>query len=258
MSAVEKEAQGSGGDAGNTRGELLARLSTDPRKLAIERRSLPATVEDRLSAILTEIDEIVLPRQLHLYSAAREVARLTVSHRRLISIEMPGRLAASKDSSGLADLFAARLVEIAEMPGALSLTASHRPTPPNQPETACSVAALNQALAFATTQNAFDRLLRQVAPYASARLVWSEKNPQGQHTGPPEWSGQLRNFTETYRAMGRDRRSATRVTSSRTEGVAIPLNDDVIVMIASLEKKGFAAILPRSVGLDLISAWQSY
>lgn len=258
MTAVEKETPGSWNEVGNRRGDLVLRLSADPRKLAADRGALARSVEARLAALLSEIDEIVLPRLLHLHSGPREVARLTVSHRRLIGVDLPGRPAVPRDAKDMADLFAARLVEITETRGDLTLTVGRRAAPPNHAEIACSVTALTQALELATTQNAFDRLLRQAGALAVAQLRWSERSPQGQSSGVADWGVPLRAFAENYRAMGRDHPADARVGPLRTEGLMIPLTAGQVLVVASLGNKGFAAVLPRQAGLDVIASWQSY
>ena len=256
MAAVQKETLVTWQETGNRRGELLARLSAAPRDLATGRHLLPPTVEARLAAFLTEIDETVLPRLLMLRCGPREVASLTVSHRRLIAIAMPDRSALPGDATDLPGLLAARLVEIAETRGELMITVGRRPTLPTHAEAACSVTALSKALAFATTQNAFDRLLRQVGARSFAQLLWSETGTQPQFSGAPDWAIPLQRFAETYRAMGTDHRADARVGPVRTEGLLIPMAGDQAVVIASLESRGFAVVLPRQIGLELIASWQ--
>lgn len=256
MAAVQKETLGTWQETGNRRGELLARLSAAPRDLATGRHLLPPTVEARLAAFLTEIDETVLPRLLHLRCGPRQLASLTVSHRRLIAIAMPDRSALPGDATDLPGLLAARLVEIAETRGQLTLNVGRRPTLPTHAEAACSVTALSQALAFATTQNAFDRLLGQVGARSFAQLHWSETGTQPQFSGAPDWAIPLQRFAETYQAMGTDHRADARVGPVRTEGLLIPLTNGQAVVIASLESRGFAVVLPRQIGLELIASWQ--
>lgn len=258
MTALQKETPVMWNETGNRRGELLARLSTDPRSLATRLQLLPSTVEARLSAFLTEIDEIVLPRVLHLHSGSRQVASLTVSHRRLIGIDMPGRSAVPGDAKDLPDLFAARLVEIAETRGDFLLTVGRRPSHPNHAETACSVAALNQALALATTQNAFDRLLSQAGTQSIAQLVWSGTGTQPQFSGAPDWAVPLQRFANNYRAMATDHPADARVGPLRTEGLVIPLTAGRVLVIASLESRGFAVVLARQIGLELVASWQMH
>ena len=255
MTALPKETPGPWVEVGNRRGTLLARLATGPRSLAAG-PLLPPTLEARLAALLTEIDEIVLPRLLRLQSGPREVACLKVSHRRLIAIDMPNRAALPANAGDLPGLLAARLVAVAETRGPLLLTVGRRTAPPTQAEPACSVAALREALALATTQTAFDRLLHQAGAQSAALLVWSETTPQPQFSGAPEWATALHGFAENYRAPHREHRADARVGPLRTEGLAFPLSEGLVLVLANLESRGFAAVLSRQIGLEMIASWQ--
>ena len=258
MTALEKDILWSRNTPVNRRDQLLARLSADPQKLATERRALPRSVEARLTLLLTEIDETVLSRLLRLYSGPREIAQLIISHRRLIDINMPGRAATPADAEDQANLLATRLVEIAEIRGELSLTVGRRPLHPNQAENACSITTLSRALDLATTQNGFDRLLRQAAAMSVAQLLWSDNSAQPRFSGARGWITLLQTFAEKYRTTGTVQKAGAYFGPLRTEGLAIPLTTGELLVIASLEIKGFAAILPREAGLELIAAWQSY
>ena len=98
-------------EAVNRRAELLQRLKTDPTLLAAEHRFLPQGVGARLAMLLREIDEIVLPRVVRLNAGSRDVARLIVSQRRLISVDMPGRAAVPLQTDSLADAMVGRLLK---------------------------------------------------------------------------------------------------------------------------------------------------
>ena len=241
---------------GNRRGALLARLASDPRQLTLVRQALPGLAEARLSALVQEIDETVLPRLLRLRSGARELARLTVSQRRLVDIEMPGRAPVPKEPDHLPHLFAARLLELADTTGELSIATARRPSHPNHAETACSVAALRQALAVAATRTAFDRLLPRIEAKSSARIVWSTSVAQSQFSGAPEWMVPLKLWAERFEAMNRQHPGSARVGLQGTQGVAIPFATGQLLVMAGLDKRGFAAVLPTAVGLDIIASWQ--
>ena len=257
MMAAERISRPAGHE-GTVRAEaLLLRLATEPRPLAAERSALPEAAAARLVVLLREIDGIVLPRRLHVKSGPRELARLTVSHRRLISIEMPGRPTPAPETTDLAGAFAARLVEIAEWRGDLALSVSRRSASPCRAEVACSVAALRQVLDVALTESAFDRLLRLVDGQALARLRWTAKGAQVQFSGTPALRTTLHAIASNCMKMWAQSRADARTGPVRTEGLFLPLEDDLGIVVASLQKQGFAAILPRKSGLDLISAWQS-
>jgi hypothetical protein len=256
MTAREKIAEVSWKDDANRRGALLARLSAAPGQLAAERRLLPQGADARLEALLTEIDEIVLPRVLHLTSGAQDVAWLVVSHRRLIDVEMPGITAVPNDAGSRPDLLATRLIDIAKTRGALSATVGRRPVMPNHAETACSVTALRQALAQVTTETAFDRLLHQVKAPCIALTQWDAAGGGPRFSGPDSWMKPMKTLSERFLAMGRHLHGDARLGPQGTQGAAIPMPGQQILIMASLEQRGFAAVLPSDIGLRIISDWQ--
>lgn len=257
MTAAEKIVRSAGREGTDRAKALLLRLASEPRHLVAERSALPDTVPARLAVLLDEIDGIVLPRRLHVRSGPRDLARLIVSHRRLVSLEMPGRATPTAETPDLAGAFAARLVEITEWRGDLSLAVTRRPAAPGRAEVACSVEALRQVLDVAMTESAFDRLLRLVDGQALARLRWTAKGAQVQFSGTPALRTTLHAIASNCMKMWAQSRADARTGPVRTEGLFLPLSDDLGIVVASLQKQGFAAILPRQAGLDLIAAWQS-
>lgn len=244
-------------DAASRKSALLARLAASPHQLAAARAALPGTPEARLEALLDEIDETVLPRVLHVTSGSRETARLIVSHRRLIGIETQDRPKPKADPDALAQVFAAGLAQIALWRGALSLSVSPRTAPPGRAERACSVAAIRQALALPPPENACDRLQRLVEAEAVARLHWSGNSPQARFSGTQAWRATLQMIAANYLKMQSQTRANVRTGPLRTEGLLIPVGTDLGIVVASFDRQGFAAVLSRQTGLDLIAAWQS-
>lgn len=258
MSAAEKATPEGRGGTGKRSGDLLARFAADARTLAAERRLLPAGAEARLGFLLREIDENMLPRLMRLFCAGREVARLTVSQRSLIALDMPGRPAMPEDAADLVDICAPRLIELANLRGDLSLQVERRPAQPSRALAACSVPSLTLAVALSSSQSAYDRLLRQAEARSFARLSWSEANPAAQFAGAPEWKALLATVADAHRGLRQAQGSGARFAPSQLDGLAVPVSEDKLLVIASVQGKGFAVILPSQSGLDMIAAWQSH
>ena len=258
MMALEKDMRASASDAANRRQALLLRLAAEPRKLAAMRSTLPSALQARLAVLLSEIDGVVLPRRLQVKSGALDVACLIVSHRRLVNIEMQGRQETPTDNPTLASVFAVRLVEIAEWRGDLSLCVSRRVAPPGHVEIACSVASLRQALDLVMTESAFDRLQRLVEAQTLAQLRWTAGGAQVKFSGTPAFKTTLHTIAANYLRMLVHSRADGRAGAVRTEGLLIPVESHQAIVVASFDKQGFAAILPRQTSLDLIGAWQSH
>ena len=256
MTARERIVEASWKDSANHQVALLLRLSAPPCQLGAERRMLPQGADARIAAILTEIDEIVLPRVLHLKSGAQDVARLAISQRRLIDVEVPGKSAVPNEQGTLPDLLAARLIDIAQTRGALSATVGRRPTMPDHAETACSVTALRQALAQVATKTAYDRLLHQIGARSTALTQWDGTVAGNRFSGPDGWLKPMKTLGERFLAMGRHLHGDARLGPQGTQGAAIPISGQQILIMASLEKRGFAAVLPLDIGLGIITDWQ--
>ena len=256
MTAKEKIAQTGWKEDAHHRFALLQRLSAAPHQLAAERRVLPQGAEARLEAMLTEIDEIVLPRVLWLKSGAQDVARLIVSHRRLIDVEMQGQSAAPIAPETLPQHLAARLITIAQGRGALSVTVGRRSTQPNHAETACSVTSLRQALALVATQTGYDRLLRQLEEQSTALTQWDTTVAGTRFSGQDSWMKPLHAMAARFLEVGRHQHGDARVGPQGTQGAAIPIAGRQLLIMACLEERGFAAVLPFEVGLRIIADWQ--
>lgn len=254
MSASKRKTQGKTVATEDQLSRLLDRLSSAPESLAAERQSLPQSADSRLQFLLREIDETVLPRHLDLLASGHRVARLTVSNRRLIDIDTPGRAAPPEDPQAMAELFAESLTKLARMAGDMALQVTRRTALPSHPEAACSVHTLEQLLGIEPSHIPFERLCRQIEAKALSQLAWT--NGSEAATGAPEWAPALRDIAARYRAMHSKPRKAPRIRPMRTEGIVLPLSDDLIVAIVSLAENGLAAVLPRAEGLALIAAWQ--
>jgi hypothetical protein len=257
MSATEPQMKATSRTATDRIAPLLQRLAAEPGALAAERRTLPGTLQARLAALLDAIDSIVLPRKLLVKSGHQEIGHLIVSHRRLVDIEMPGRTSVPPGSTSLAFTLGTRLVEMAAWKGGLSLSVLRRGAAAGRAEIACSVPALRSALDVATTEGAYDQLIRLVETQTFALLRWTAKGAQVQFTGTPSLRTTLHAIAESYLDMAAKTRADARAGALRTEGLMIPVEGDLAIVVANFGKQGFVSVLPRQTALDLVAAWQS-
>ena len=236
---------------------LLARFASNPGALAAERRLLPATSSGRLGRVLQEIDEIILPRTLQLRIGDREAARLTVSHRHLIRMEIASLLKAGSRSEVIPSQFATSLVELAGLKGELSIEISRRVDVAGQGHVAMSAKELERALGRAPASSPFDVLMQRLVPLAVAELRWSDKNPRGQVFGDPDWRAILTNGASRALRAGKHPLANASIPSTRLEGTIVPVSDRHILAILSSADQGIALILPRAAGLSEIASWQA-
>jgi hypothetical protein len=255
MTAVGKDRHRAWTEAAARRRALMQRLAA-PGRHTPGPVPLPAAPAARLEALLTEIDETVLPRVLVVEAGGRDLARLIVSHRRLISIDLPGRPAPACDADSLAGILAARLVEVAGAAGLLALSIARRSATPGHAEIACSPAALRAALHQRLRESPLDRLIRLAGSHVLASLTWSEASGPGQFVGPPAWDQRLLQMAAPFRQRRAALRREARIGRAAAEGLLLPLGADLVLLFADLDGQGVAAVLPRPVGLALVAAWQ--
>lgn len=255
MIARGKDMSGADSEAFRRRAALIARLAADPRQLAAE-QVMPATPDARLATLLSAINDIILPRVLCVKVGTRDLARLVVSQRRLISLDMPGRPAPPSDPAALALIFAPRLMDIARTPADMSLATHRRARAPSQAELGCSVAALRQALDMTPTESAHGRLLRLAEPHMLARLTWSDKLPAPRFEGQPAWQSPLVTIADRYRKTRQAPRTDARASAQRCDGVLVPVSTELAVLVAVQGRQGCAALLPLAVALKVVSTWQ--
>lgn len=264
MTAAEKEWRPPVAGAPTRIADLAVRLAAPAPVLLADRRALPAGLADRLRALLAEIDETVLPRLVVVQDGGREVARLTVSHRRLIAVEgegpgagdpgRPGRDGADPD---LASRLAAPLRRIAALRGDLSLTTRRRTAAAQGPEPACGVAALARALApdLTATGDPFDRLLARATPLALAQFLWDGGGAPARFLGETRLRPMLETLARAHLAA--PPRPSPRIGPTQVEGLLLPLDDATVFLLARRESRGLAALMPRREALAALTAWQA-
>ena len=235
---------------------LLRRFSTSAKDLASERGTLPDSPDARLQALLSEIDETVLPRRVNLRAGEQSVARLTISNRRLVAVDLSGSSPQQAQLQSTADQFAEGLLGIAGTEGPLSVTVDHRPAQSDSLEATCSVSALEAVLGLDTSQSTFERFAQVITPLAIAQSSWPPGPACPGFSGASDWRDLLETYAQEFRNRGKGGRSNAHFEPDETEGVVIPLTDDRILVIAGVAEAGLAAVLPRTTGLEAIAVWQ--
>lgn len=240
---------------GDRKAALLQRLhGAEPPRAAGAGFALPEGAPARLAALLREIDETVLPRILSLHCGGTEAGRISVSHRHVIAVDLAAQPAAQ--SGSLAQRCASGLTTLAEMSGPLTLWTLRRSGVPGHAEPALSVSALQAALASSPTGNAFERLHDLLRRTALARLEWAGPNPRPQFSGLPDWAPALQNLAAASITGAQSPAKGAQISRPRTEGLAIPLSGQQILILARLDQSGIAALMPFAAGLEAITAWQ--
>lgn len=247
----------------STLSERLLRLAATPGQLAAERRTLPDAPPARLVAVLREIDETVLPRCIDLCIDRNPVARLTISQRRLVRLELARRGALRADPSVMVRVLADALASLAALPGAMSMVVRRRAVATPSPETACSVAQLRLALSVdlpetggAKSSAGLSRLGDTIDRDALATCRWPSAQAPLAFAGAPAWTETLARAADTFRRRQDGTAQRRSFGGPRTEGLALPLGDGQLLVLAAQGGAGIAAIMPEAEGMAAIAHWQ--
>jgi hypothetical protein len=241
----------------------LLRLAATPGQLAAERHAVPDAQHARLLTILREIDETVLPRCVDLCIDRNPVARLTISQRRLVRLELARRGALRADPSVMVRVLADALSALSALPGSMSMVVRRRAVATPSPETACSVAQLRLALAVdlqgqGTAQEAagLDRLAETLERTAQATCRWTSGQAPLAFAGAPEWTEQLARAADRFRQRSDGGPDNRRFGAQRTQGLAVPLGEGLLLVLAGQGNGGLAAVMPETDGMAAIAHWQ--
>ncbi|MAY89357.1 MAG: hypothetical protein CML02_21885 [Pseudooceanicola sp.] len=243
--------------------QRLLRLAATPGQLAAERRALPDAPSARLLAVLREIDETVLPRCVDLCIDRTPVARLTISQRRLVRLELARRGALRADPSVMVRVLADALASLAAQPGAMSMVVRRRAVATPSPETACSVAQLRLALSVdlpdsgrAAGSAGLARLAETIDRDAKATCRWPTGQAPLAFAGASEWTEILARAADGFRRRDHGGPDNRRFGSPRTDGLALPLGDGQLLILAAQGGAGLAAVMPEAEGMAAIAHWQ--
>lgn len=233
----------------------IARLATPHATLSAERQSLPDTPRGRLSALLQEIHETVLPRRITLLQDDTPLAHLTVTNRRLFRVAAAQTPAPDADAQDL-QATASALLDLSKQVKSMSTQAVHGGSTNTEGAMGASVEKLRAALGLDDEKNEISHLQGLLAPAALAQMSWTDGPAAYAFSGADTW----RDLLETHAArithhIATDtvkKLSATPVT----KGMALPLSQDTLLVVACKDRAGVATITPRTEGLKAISTWQ--
>lgn len=239
-------------------GDVLRRLSTNPKLLSQERKSMPADARERLEILLREIDEIVLPRTLWIQANGTDVAALTVANRRLSALtRVDGNSKQIAGESSDANELAMQLLEISKSVTSIRVTPLQSDQPRDEEGSSVSVAALRVALGLDQQVCEIDQLTELLETDAEARLVWTRDYSSPSFTGADTWHASMevlaKRAMETFNEP--DGRSDLKQTSAI--GFAMSVSENQILVLACNSNKGLCCIVPKSAGLTAVSNWQT-
>ena len=235
--------------------EVLHRFSTKPEWLAAERQTLPQAPRAQLEVLLREISETVLPRCIELRAQGRQIATLTVSNRRLYAIEWAGNDNAGNTKPDARQL-AEQLLDLSKRATALTTRAIADPSLIAETGDSCSVAALRAALVIDDRTCDITHLADLLEPTAIAHMTWSGDPEKHVLSGAQTWHALMQSHVKRLTDQLSGSKNSKFNAAQETTGVAIPLSDAEVIIIACKDALGVASVAPIKDGLKAISTWQ--
>ncbi|MGA9254240.1 MAG: hypothetical protein WBV71_17555 [Roseobacter sp.] len=254
MTSANLSSQESTGETVNLK-EVLHRFSTKSAWLAAERQTLPEAPRAQLEVLLREISETVLPRCIELTAKGETLATLTVSSRRLYAITSP-----KQDQSFAPDadarVFAAQLLELSKRATALTTRTIDDPSQISDTGNSCSVSALRGALVIDDRPCDIAHLADLLEATALAQMTWSSDPAKHVFSGAEAWHPLLQSHAERLTGELSGSKTAKFQAAQDATGVAIPISEDKVLIVACKDTLGIASVCPIEEGLKAISAWQ--
>lgn len=232
--------------------QALARL-TEPAGAG------PAAGQESLSAaVLREISETVLPRQLTLVIGQQPAASLTLAQRRLAGFSLAAAAdssPAAEDPAAAAQLFAARLrrLEAAAEAQGRGFRFRRRPCAAPQGAGSCSARMLEAALS-AAGHGPLDRFRAQAADQAAAWLYCPRGSGSAETAGPAPLLAQLEAVRSALTARAA-RPASARVPVPKPDCLLLPVSPQQHILAASDGGALLLLALPPAAARAQAAAW---
>ncbi|OED50720.1 hypothetical protein AB838_00910 [Rhodobacteraceae bacterium (ex Bugula neritina AB1)] len=225
------------------------------------------------AAVLREISETILPREITLCIGGRRAAVLTVAQRRLAGLSLNSAAdepAAAEDPAAAAQLFASHLLRLeAQADGQLvgqAITFRRRPCAAPQDAGSCSAETLAAALTAATGSTQLDRFRAQVAALeasqacerasirASATLYCPSGGGQPQASGPEALLSQLDAVRQALMSKAA-RPASARMPAPKPECLLLPAGPQLQILAATDCGALLLMALPPEAARALAASW---
>ncbi|MFY0312565.1 hypothetical protein ACFMBG_22025 [Leisingera sp. D0M16] len=235
------------------------------RRLAEPVQALPARTQHAatggqplIDALLREISETVLPREITLSIGQTPAAVLTAAHRRLAGLTLGGTAeagAAPEDPAAAAELFAARLRRLEVEAAGAGFSLGRRPCKAPEGAGSCTPEMLQEALAAP----ARSPLSSFRAAAADQALAWIHCGP-GRQTpvtgGPAPLLDQLQAVRSTFTASA-TRPGSAKIPARKPDCLLLPVSSEIRILVASHEDELLFLALPPKAVPGLIETWNS-
>jgi len=234
---------------------LLVRLAADPGDSYAKEQP----VAGLLSALVREIDEVILPREILLLSDGRIVATVIASNRRLVDlrisdVSMPP-IEGSPDD--VARSYAQAISAIQERAGSVTLQRGGRAAQSTTSSSACSAQRLSDIAQTLGQQNLIEKFLN-LSQAQALGWVWHQTAQAGQRQGGAE---EVVSALERLGVLRSEIQSSKRVSRqldhAKPSCTALFLAPDMMAIIATDHEDTLMMAIPQDKVLSVMSGWEA-
>jgi len=234
---------------------MLVRLAADPGDL----RAKEQPAAGLLSALVSEIDEVILPREILLLSDGRIVATVIASNRRLVDLRttdvpMPV-IEGSPDD--VARSYAQVICAIQEKAGSVILQRGGRAVQSTTSSSACSAQRLSEIAQTLGQQNQLEKFLN-LSQALTVGWVWHQTAQADKRQGGAE---DVISALERLRVLCSEAQSSKRMSRqldhSKPSCTALFLAPDVVAIIATDHENTLMMAIPQDKVLSVMSGWEA-
>ncbi|MFK7746179.1 MAG: hypothetical protein AB8B47_14080 [Roseobacter sp.] len=233
--------------------QTIERFQVSPAELAHERQCAPDTKDARLNALLNEVDETVLAKDIKLHQKDGTVAILTVANRRICDLSIEDVSPQKVLSAGC---LAHHLGLVAQSTTHMSV---HAPSATKTHETAQGVAAQTVKNALSSNEHppCLSGFIEITSPPAHARLAWQNDMQKCTYNGDVSWKEILEGYASKITGTLQKNKSQKLFQSGKAIGCILPLTDEMVVVVCIENSSGTAVVLTETEGLSCVAAWQN-
>ncbi|OBY24876.1 hypothetical protein [Leisingera sp. JC1] len=214
------------------------------------------TGDSLTAAVLREIRETVLPREITLCINSRAAATLTVAQRRIAGLSLPDSAepsSAADDPEAAAQLFAARLQRLQTGSKGGGFSFRRRPCPAPQGTGTCSAETLAATLA-AASGGRLDQFRTRALPQAAAWLHCPQDSGQMRGGGPEALRTRLEAVRQTL-ASKAARPASARMPVPKPDCLLLPVSPQLHILAASDGGALLLLALPPEAARAQAAAW---
>jgi len=236
--------------------QALARFATDASCLSVEKKDALAGRADLLHSLLREIDETILPRRLTLYFDHQVVAELTVSHRRLLSLDLTGASSPAGNQTSIAQIYAQRLRQLVLSNTGTGFRITRQPCETGIESESCSAKLLMDTLAAQQDQSHLRGFLSLVGHDAEAWIFLDSSAGQTDSSGPDALIQRLSGLAGSDAAARQRRNPTVRVPDQAPSCMVLRMSPEMRVIIAWHQSEVLLVALPAQTLDNAMQAWR--